>query len=394
MITSNYITFILFAVIVMVILVDLYLKRKNNLATTTEINKIDDVIADKKKSNKKRIIIIISIVLIGGLVATTFVINEKVYNGSLFDTHNQRIDLKVNRFEKTLFAINNENVEELAGKLESDFGNFNKYFITNIIQIGNLPDTQYYHKLLELTQHNDMREAYDSVALLFADFSEIEEDLEFAFGKFSVGFPSYPIPEITTFFGAFNYGVVTYDNNIAIGLEYFLGKNSKYYKFLGDPEYLRFQKQKKFISPTVIEVWLNEHFQKYLVGQDLLSQLIYKGKIMYCIDKMLPDLPMEDKFRFSKTQMDWVEENEVDIWQHIVHEDLLFSTDENKYRTFVDYAPFAKGMPPQAPGRLAYYIGYKIVNEYMDNNEIDVEQLMYLTDSRKFLQQSKYKPTK
>ena len=29
-----------------------------------------------------------------------------------------------------------------------------------------------------------------------------------------------------------------------------------------------------------------------------------------------------------------------------------------------------------------------------DNNEIDVEELMYLTDSRKFLQQSKYKPTK
>jgi hypothetical protein len=30
----------------------------------------------------------------------------------------------------------------------------------------------------------------------------------------------------------------------------------------------------------------------------------------------------------------------------------------------------------------------------MDNNEIDTEQLMYLTDSRQFLQQSKYKPTK
>jgi hypothetical protein len=30
----------------------------------------------------------------------------------------------------------------------------------------------------------------------------------------------------------------------------------------------------------------------------------------------------------------------------------------------------------------------------MDNNEIDVERLMYLSDSRQFLQQSKYKPTK
>jgi len=306
----------------------------------------------------------------------------------------EQVDLKVSRFEQSLFAINNENVEELAGKLEADFGTFNEVFATQIMQKGNLTDTQYYHELLAFTQHNDMREAYDSVALLFADFSEIEEELEFAFGQFSVDFPSYSIPEITTFFGGFNYGVVTYDNNIAIGLENFLGKNSKYYSLLGDPEYLRFQKQKKFIVSNVVEVWINEHFQQYLGGRDLLSQLIYKGKVMYCIDKMLPESTMEDKFRFSKAQMDWVEENEASIWQYIVYEDLLFSKEEQQFRTFINYAPFAKGMPPEAPGRVGYYIGYRMVNEYMDNNEIDTEDLMYLTDSREFLKQSKYKPTK
>ena len=103
---------------------------------------------------------------------------------------------------------------------------------------------------------------------------------------------------------------------------------------------------------------------------------------------------MEDKFRFTAEQMDWVVENEASIWQYIVHEDLLFSKDEQQFRTFVDYAPFAKGMPDQAPGRVGYYIGYKMVSEYMDNNEMDLEQLMSLTDSRQFLKQSKYKPTK
>ena len=306
----------------------------------------------------------------------------------------EQVDLKVNRFEKILFAINNDNVEELASKWEDDFGTFNEVFSTQIMHKGTLSDTQYYHELLAFTQHNDMREAYDSVALLFSDFSEIEEELEFAFGQFSVDFPSYPIPEITTFFGGFNYGVVTYDNNIAIGLENFLGKNSKYYSLLGDPEYLRFQKQRKFIVSNVVEVWINEHFQKYIGGRDLLSQLIYKGKVMYCLDKMLPESTMEDKSRFSKAQMDWVEENEASIWQYIVHEDLLFSKEEQQFRTFINYAPFAKGMPPEAPGRVGYYIGYRMVSEYMDNNEIDIEDLMYLTDSREFLKQSKYKPAK
>jgi hypothetical protein len=228
------------------------------------------------------------------------------------------------------------------------------------MQKGTLNDRQYYYELLAFTQHYDMREAYDSVALLFDDFSEIEEDLEYAFGQFSVDFPSYPIPEITTFFGGFNYGVVTYDNNIAIGLENFLGKNSKYYSLLGDPEYLKFQKQKQFITSNVVEVWIDEHFQRYIGGRDLLSQLIYKGKVMYCIDKMLPESPMEDKFRFSKAEMDWVEASEASIWKYIIHEDLLFSKEEQKFRT----------------------------------NQVDVEDMMYLTDSREFLKRSKYKPIK
>ena len=309
-------------------------------------------------------------------------------------SNRKKLDLKINRFDQALFLINEENIEDVSVELQANFGTFNEVFSSQIMQKGNLTNEQYLQEILHFTHHKDMREAYDSVAISFADFTNFEKELEFAFWQFSDYFPSYPIPEITTFFGGFNYGVVTYDDNIAIGLENFLGENSKYYQLLGSPQYLRFQKQKKFISANVMEVWLNEYFQQYLDGRDLLSQLIYKGKIMYCIDKMLPKLLIENKFRFTSEQMNWVEENEVSIWQYIVNEDLLFSNDNQKFRTFIDYAPFAKGMPSEAPGRVAYYIGYKMVNEYMDNNRIDVEELMYLTDSRKFLQQSKYKPTK
>jgi len=331
------------------------------------------------------------IVLFLSITLVTFLLASWLFS---FYSDAEKLDLKVNRFEQALFAINAENVVELSSKWKADFGTFDEVFASQIMHKGNLTDEEYHQELLTFTQHKDMREAYDSVAVLFADFSAIEAELEFAFWQFSDDFPSYPIPEITTFFGGFNYGVVTYDNNISIGLENFLGENSKYYSLLGNPNYLRFQKQKKFIASNVMEVWLNEYFQQYLGGRDLLSQLIYKGKVMYCIDKMLPELAMQDKFRFTAEQMDWVKENEASIWQYIVHEDLLFSKDEQQFRTLINYAPFAKGMPPESPGRVAYYIGYKMVSEYMDNNEIDMEELMYLSDSRQFLRQSKYKPTK
>ena len=307
---------------------------------------------------------------------------------------NKKVDIKINRFEKALFSINEGNVAFEVVNWKNNFGTFPEVFATQIILRTQLNDEQYYNELLSFTHQKDMREAYDSTALLFKDFTDIEEVLEFAFGQFAVDFPSYLTPEITTFFGGFNYGVVTYDNNVAIGLENFLGQNSKFYKYLSDPEYIRFQKQRKFIASNVMEVWFNEHFQKFLGGRDLLSQIIHKGKVMYFIDKMLNDIPMEDKFRFTKNQMDWVIENEASIWEYLVHENLLFSKKENEFRTFLNYAPFAKGMPNEAPGRVAYYTGYRMVCEYMENNNLDIEELMCLTDSRKFLHQSKYKPTK
>jgi hypothetical protein len=331
------------------------------------------------------------IVLFLSITLVTFLVVSLIFSYFPVD---KKVKLKVNRFEQELFSITNDNLIKKSNSWNTIFGSFTEVFATQIMNSSQLTTTQYYDELLAFTQHKDMREAYDSTAIVFDDFSEFEHNLELAFGQFTNEFPSYPLPEITTFFGGFNYGVVTYDNNIAIGLENFLGTNSKFYQFLGDPQYLRFQKQKKFILSNVMEVWYNEHFQKYLLGRDLLSQIIDKGKAMYFVDKMLVNISLEDKFRFTKSQMDWVIKNEASIWEFLVHEDMLFSKKEMEFRSFVNYAPFAKGMPQEAPGRVAYYIGYKIVNEYMNNNEIDIEELMYLTDSRKFLQESKYKPTK
>ena len=306
----------------------------------------------------------------------------------------KKIVLKINRFEKELFSINSDNVVNKSKQWDIDFGSFNNVFSRKILKIsetGN--DMEYYKALLAFTHNRDMREAYDSTKILYSNFSELRHELELAFGEFSTAFPDYPIPEITTFFGGFNYGVVTYDDNIGIGLENFR-KNSKFYQYLGDPVYLRFQKQKKFISSNVLEVWFNEHFQRYLVGRDFLAQMVQKGKMMFFLDQLLPDLDLHAKFRFSKEEMDWVQENESSIWQYFVQEDLLFSNKDSDFRSYINYAPFAKGMPKEAPGRVAYFIGYRIVFAYMKNNSIDLESLMYLTDANDFLRKSKYKPSK
>jgi len=181
----------------------------------------------------KPIVLFLSISLVAFLVASLIF--------SYFP-EDKKVALKVNRFEHELFSITTDNLIEKSNSWDTIFGSFPEVFAAQIMNSSQLTTVQYYDELLAFTHHKDMREAYDSTVVVFDDFSDFEHSLELAFGQFINEFPSYPLPEITTFFGGFNYGVVTYDNNIAIDLENFLGTNSKFYQLLGDPEYLRFQK--------------------------------------------------------------------------------------------------------------------------------------------------------
>ena len=63
------------------------------------------------------------------------------------------------------------------------------------------------------------------------------------------------------------------------------------------------------------------------------------------------------------------------------------------YKSLLIVSPFAKGMPRESPGRIGCFVGYKIVNNYMDKNpSIDIDELMKDIDAQLILKKSKYKP--
>ena len=67
--------------------------------------------------------------------------------------------------------------------------------------------------------------------------------------------------------------------------------------------------------------------------------------------------------------------------------------DVKQFNSYINYSPFAKGMSNKSPGRIAYWLGWKIVYEYIENNKnLTLEQLMQNTDAQQILQQSGYKP--
>jgi uncharacterized protein YjaZ len=74
---------------------------------------------------------------------------------------------------------------------------------------------------------------------------------------------------------------------------------------------------------------------------------------------------------------------------------LLYTTDHAEIMKYTSEGPFTSAFSKEAPPRIAYWIGWQIVRQYMKNNpDSSVEMLMKETDAQKILSKSKYKPNK
>ena len=300
--------------------------------------------------------------------------------------------IKIYRFEQSLFTTDSIKIKDDILEWETELGSFFERFNQEILR-ANSQSAGYRDEILSFVYHPDMREAYDTLMKKYPNVDFLERDLADAFDRYKHHFPERKAPRVITYFTGFNFGVVTNDSILAIGLDYFLGKDCCFYKRLSFPEYMRFKNQKKFILPYCFEAIANNEFGAFDRGNDFLSQMIYKGKIMYFLDVMLPQLPKADKLRFSKKQIAWCEENEKNIWAYLIDNEILFSTDVKQFNSYINYSPFAKGMSNKSPGRIAYWLGWKIVDEYMANNtSLTLEKLMQNINAQEILQQSGYKP--
>ena len=302
-------------------------------------------------------------------------------------------DLEIYRFENSLFNSTKLDFIENKQRWDSELGDFSNSYYRFVTGFSNSSDSLIKNQLLSFINNDDMRQVYDTILYQFNDLSNIKNQLDFAFNKNSLFFTSHPKPKIITMFSGFNYGVIIQDSLIAIGLDFYLGKNCVFYDRLGDAEYLKFQKQKKFMLPNIMEAWFDSFFNGFNNSNDFLANMIYKGKIMYLLSRVLPERSLEDRLRFSKQELSWCVKNESLIWKYFIENNLLFSNREKEYRSYLNYGPFSKGMTKDSPSRIAYFIGAQIIDRYMSiNSDVSLNDLMLQTDHMTILNNSKYKP--
>jgi uncharacterized protein YjaZ len=121
--------------------------------------------------------------------------------------------------------------------------------------------------------------------------------------------------------------------------------------------------------------------------------MIHYGKLKYFEKCMLPETANEIIFGFTPGQMKFCINNESQMWQYLIENDLLFSSDQLTIRKLTGEAPFTSYFTGESPGRAAIWMGFRIVESYMmKNTGIKIAEMMKDTDVQKILERARYNP--
>ena len=110
---------------------------------------------------------------------------------------------------------------------------------------------------------------------------------------------------------------------------------------------------------------------------------------------MLPQVNDTAKIQYTQKQLEYCTQNEYNLWTYFVAQKLLYTTNHVEIMKYTGEGPFTSAISKECPPRIAYWVGWQIVRQYMQNNpDVTLEQLMKQDDAQVILSQSKYKPKK
>jgi gliding motility-associated lipoprotein GldB len=318
-------------------------------------------------------------------------------------THNDKpdvshinLDLKIERFDHDLYNGRNKNVEVTDSLLHKKYGAFYEDFIFKMVGNDSYTSRQVLEGLYADKAYSDLNHEVDSV---FPNLKLTEAALTQTFKYIKYYYPKAPIPRFIGFLSGFAYQTPIGDNYLGIGLDMFLGKDSKFYGALvhSIPLYVSKRFTPTYILPRATEYYVRENlFKDKDEDRTFLAKMIYNGKILYFMDQVLPEnMPDSVKIGYTQKQLEWCKTYESDIWGFYLESNLIYETDYAKIQVYLSDGPFTPGLGEKntsAP-KLGIWTGWQIVRKYMkENPEVTLQQLMADMDAQKILSKSKYKP--
>lgn len=301
---------------------------------------------------------------------------------SKIDVSSVDFELQMNRFDSAFFNTTLEQLPEMLPTFREDYpaffaGTSNQFWL-NQKKDG-----------LQQRLYNEVKATLNFNTL----YTEVEDALK----HYYYFYPNRPKYELTTYISNLDFynPIIVQDSlqQIFLATDDFLGPKHPAYGQLDD--YLAFYRDQRFIKSELLENLLVGASRMDSEDLSMINQMIWWGKIMYAKKQMMPEAAEYVVMRYPKEKWQFCVDTELDIWVYFVKENLLFDTQEETKRRFIYLAPFSKfytEFDNLSPGMIGQWVGLKIVESYMENNDVSLQELLKDTDHKTIFNKSKYRP--
>jgi hypothetical protein len=317
-------------------------------------------------------------------------------NNHIPDVSGIKVDATIARFDKDFFGADTNHTIQSLDEVQKKYPYFFTDFIQNVV-VGGSTDTLHDLATMLNAYINHSRPLFDSVQKKFSSLDNIDAQLQMGFQFVKHYYPDYKLPKLVTYSGLIgDPSVALTKEAMAIGLQMYLGKDFSAYntpeaidKF---PQYISRRFEPAYIPVNCLQNIALDIYPEKPPGQTMIEQIIEKGKQWYLIDKFLPAAADSLKTGFTQNQLDWCKSNEGLIWNNIVQNNDIFTTEPSTIKDFIGEAPTTDGMPAASPGNIGQWIGWQIVKTYADKYSNLTLQQVLQTDAKKIFEDTKYKP--
>ncbi|MGZ3837276.1 MAG: gliding motility lipoprotein GldB [Flavisolibacter sp.] len=329
------------------------------------------------------------------LIATVLLLVSCRNDPNRPDASGIKVNVSIDRFEQDFFALDTNRLAGGLMELNRRFPDFYPFYLQQILRIPGA-DTSGYPVIREIIR--SYGPIYDSLEKKYRSLGWLKTELQPGFQYVKYYYPAYPLPRIITFIGTFDApGIALTPHYLAIGLHQYAGKNFSAYR---DPQlqevypaYITRRFDREYMATNCIKAIVDDIYPDSSAGRSLVEQMVEKGKQWFLLDKFLPGTADSLKTGFTQKQLDWVQQNEGNIWGYFTANTDIYTIDPGVIQDYIGEAPFTRGMPEgAAPGNIGQWVGWQIVKKYASLHPALRVQEVLSTPARTIFLESKYKP--
>jgi hypothetical protein len=301
---------------------------------------------------------------------------------------NNSLDVNVENVKVSLQFVNLDSVFVHADSVSlmnyhHDFNRSIKeiyeYELGYCLGLGNGSDSTFFKGVNLFTHDAYIQRLEKQIGHTFSNLTTEKEQLVAGFKHLKYHVPNGKMPQTIVFMNSFfAANAFATERQIGVGLERYLGEKSKVIQELPSqefPAWIRKAMNKKFLSRDVLCSWILTHYVSETSG-NLAEEMVRWGKILYLTQASFPHENPALIMRYSDEQYAWALDHEYSFWNYLVNQKMLFKSNDLTNVNLLNDGPFSAGFDEKSPDRMGQFIGFRMIQKYMEITDDTVEEML------------------